>query len=58
LDRLRRYEALMKQNNVKFDPLHEDNGTEKSSPNDYNSDRDQVDEEGSQIRAEGVAEVK
>ncbi|RYC85495.1 hypothetical protein BFJ63_vAg11595 [Fusarium oxysporum f. sp. narcissi] len=58
LDRLRRYEALMKQNNVKFDPLHEDNGTEKSSPNDYNSDRDQVDEEGSQVRAEGVAEVK
>ncbi|KAF5534017.1 C6 transcription factor [Fusarium mexicanum] len=55
LDRLRRYEELMKQNNVNFDPLHEDNGTEKSSPNDYNSDRD---EEGSQGRAEGVAEVK
>ncbi|KAF5985002.1 C6 transcription factor [Fusarium coicis] len=58
LDRLRRYEALMKQNNVKFDPLHEDNGTEKSSPNYYHSDRDQGDEDDSQIRSEGVAEVK
>ncbi|KAF4331807.1 C6 transcription factor [Fusarium beomiforme] len=44
-------------NNVKFDPLHEDNSTEKSSPNDYNSDRDQ-DDETSQDRAEGVAEIK
>lgn len=48
----------MKQNNVKFDPLHEDDGTEKSSPNDYHSDRDQGDEDGSQVRSEGVAEVK
>lgn len=48
----------MKQNNVKFDPLHEDNGTDKSSPNDYHSDRDQGDEDDSQVRSEGVAEVK
>ncbi|CAF3556337.1 unnamed protein product [Fusarium graminearum] len=59
LDRLRRYEALMKQNNVKFDPLHDDNNsTAKSSPNDYYSDDEQKEDGGSQDRSEAVSEVK
>jgi hypothetical protein len=59
LDRLRRYETLMKQNNVKFEPLHDENSsTAKSSPNDYYSDNEQRGDESSQDRSESVSEVK
>jgi hypothetical protein len=59
LDRLRRYETLMKQNNVKFDPLHDDNSsTTKNSPNDYYSDDERREDESPQDRSEAVSEVK
>lgn len=32
LDRLRRYEDLLRQNNIKFEPLHKDPAAEKESP--------------------------
>ncbi|KAJ4022987.1 hypothetical protein NW752_003443 [Fusarium irregulare] len=55
LDRLRRYEALMKQNGVNFDPLHDDASTAKSSPQDYDSENEN---EGHQPRTEMITEVK
>ncbi|KAL6918984.1 hypothetical protein FSST1_003010 [Fusarium sambucinum] len=59
LDRLRRYEALMKQNNVKFEPLHDDNNsTAKSSPNDYYSDDEKREGGSPHDRSEDVSEVK
>ncbi|GKU11278.1 unnamed protein product, partial [Fusarium langsethiae] len=59
LNRLRRYETLMKQNNVKFDPLHDDNSsTAKNSPNDFYSDDERREGESPQDRSEAVSEVK
>ncbi|KAJ4137280.1 hypothetical protein NW768_002862 [Fusarium equiseti] len=55
LERLRRYEALMKQNNVKFDPLHDDASTAKSSPQEYDSDNE---DGNAQARSGGITEVK
>jgi len=55
LERLRRYEALMKQNNVKFDPLHDDASTAKNSPQDYDSENENESQQG---RSEGITEVK
>ena len=46
LDRLRRYEDLLRQNNVKFEPLHKDAAVEKESPNaatNYDSDEEKPD---------------
>ncbi|KAE9364811.1 hypothetical protein N431DRAFT_389140 [Stipitochalara longipes BDJ] len=43
LERVRKYEDLLRQNNVKFDPLHKDVAGEKGSPNTHvgdNSDDD------------------
>ncbi|KAH7133751.1 fungal-specific transcription factor domain-containing protein [Dactylonectria macrodidyma] len=38
LDRLRKYEDLLRKNNVSFEPLHKDWGTDRESPNaDTNS---------------------
>ncbi|RGP77585.1 transcriptional regulatory [Fusarium longipes] len=59
LDRLRRYETLMRQSNVKFEPLHDDNiTTAKSSPNDYYSDNEQKEDVRPEDRTEMVSEVK
>lgn len=33
LERLRKYEDLLRQNNIKFEPLHKDPAAEKQSPN-------------------------
>ncbi|KAK9343537.1 hypothetical protein V1522DRAFT_394310 [Lipomyces starkeyi] len=33
LERLRKYEDLLRQNNIKFEPLHKDSAGEKESPN-------------------------
>jgi len=44
LERLRNYEDLLRQNNVKFDPLHKDVAGDKQSPDTHigdNSDDDQ-----------------
>ena len=44
LERLRKYEDLLRQNNVRFDPLHKDLAGDKQSPDthvDDNSDDDQ-----------------
>jgi hypothetical protein len=41
LERLRKYEDLLRQNNIKFEPLHKDTVSEKESPNaegGYDSD--------------------
>jgi hypothetical protein len=38
LDRLRKYEDLLRQNNVKFEPLHKDGAREKESPNTHAGD--------------------
>ena len=49
LDRLRKYEDLLRQNNIKFEPLHKDLAGEKESPNaegGYDSDNDQPDAVG------------
>lgn len=46
---------LMKENNVKFDPLHDDASTAKSSPQEYDSD---IEDGSSQARSEGITEVK
>jgi hypothetical protein len=43
LERLRKYEDLLRQNNIKFDPLHKDVAGEQASPNTQvgdNSDDD------------------
>ncbi|KAI3570733.1 hypothetical protein IWW34DRAFT_676283 [Fusarium oxysporum f. sp. albedinis] len=59
LERLRKYEALMRQNNVKFEPLHEQNDTtEKDSPKSHLSDHEDAESEGSHARPEGVPEAK
>ena len=55
LERLRRYETLMKQNGVNFDPLHDDAGMAKSSPQDYDSENEN---ESHQPRTEMITEVK
>ena len=44
LERLRKYEDLMRQNNVKFEPLHKDSAGERESPKvggSYDSDDEQ-----------------
>ncbi|MCJ1356057.1 MAG: hypothetical protein MMC33_006051, partial [Icmadophila ericetorum] len=44
LERLRKYEDLLRQNNIKFEPLHKDSAGEKESPNveaGYDSDDEQ-----------------
>jgi hypothetical protein len=44
LERLRKYEDLLRQNNIKFEPLHKDLAAEKESPNaegGYDSDDEQ-----------------
>ena len=44
LERLRKYEDLLHQNNIKFEPLHRDSAGEKESPNaggGYDSDDEQ-----------------
>jgi hypothetical protein len=33
LERIRKYEDLLRQNNIKFEPLHKDSAGEKESPN-------------------------
>ncbi|RFU30785.1 hypothetical protein B7463_g5556, partial [Scytalidium lignicola] len=38
LDRLRKYEDLLRQNNIKFEPLHKDPAGEKGSPNTQGGD--------------------
>ncbi len=38
LERLRKYEDLLRQNNVKFEPLHKDPVEEKESPNTQGGD--------------------
>jgi Fungal Zn(2)-Cys(6) binuclear cluster domain len=38
LERLRRYEDLLRQNNIKFEPLHKDPAGEKESPNTQGGD--------------------
>ncbi|KAF4967704.1 hypothetical protein FSARC_4764 [Fusarium sarcochroum] len=59
LERLRKYEALMRQNNVKFEPLHEHNDTpEKTSPDTQISDHEYAESEGSHARSEGISEVR
>jgi hypothetical protein len=56
---LRKYEAIMRQNNVKFDALHEGpNDTEKNSPDDYYSDHEQGDDGSSRARSEETTEAK
>lgn len=45
LERVRRYEELLRTNSVGFEPLHNDTATGKTSPNtegDYGSDYDKV----------------
>jgi hypothetical protein len=59
LERLKKYETIMRQNNVKFDAMHnETNNTEKSSPTDYYSDHEQGDDESSRARSEETNEAK
>ena len=44
LERLRKYEDLLRQNNIKFEPLHKDAAVDKESPNaegSYDSDDEQ-----------------
>jgi hypothetical protein len=41
LERLRKYEDLLRQNHITFDPLHGGSTSQKESPNDYDSDDDQ-----------------
>ena len=44
LERLRKYEDLLRQNNIKFEPLHEEAAREKEPPNvegGYDSDNEQ-----------------
>jgi hypothetical protein len=38
LERLRKYEGLLRQNNIKFEPLHKDLAGEKESPNTQGGD--------------------
>lgn len=38
LERLRKYEDLLRQNNIKFEPLHKDPAGEKESPNTQGGD--------------------
>lgn len=38
LERLRKYEDLLRQNNIKFEPLHKDPAREKESPNTQGGD--------------------
>ena len=45
----------MKQNGVNFDPLHDDAGMAKSSPQDYDSENEN---ESHQPRTEMITEVK
>lgn len=58
LERLRKYEAIMRQNNVKFDALHDGTNDVKSSPDDYYSDHEQEDDESSRARSEETTEAK
>ncbi|KAG5657463.1 hypothetical protein KAF25_006027 [Fusarium avenaceum] len=58
LERLRKYEAIMRQNNVKFDALHDGTNDVKSSPDDYYSDHEQGDDESSRARSEETTEAK
>jgi Fungal Zn(2)-Cys(6) binuclear cluster domain len=49
LDRIRKYEDMLRQNNIKFEPLHRDLALEKESPNtegDYDSDDEQPEAAG------------
>jgi hypothetical protein len=67
LERLRKYEDLLRQNNIKFDPLHDQTG-EKTSPSadgHYDSEEEQQDAEGSylpspsrSVKSEKVHELK
>jgi Fungal Zn(2)-Cys(6) binuclear cluster domain len=43
LERLRKYEDILRQNNIKFDPLHKDSAGDRDSPN--TQDGDESDEE-------------
>ena len=47
----------MKQNGVKFDALHDDAGTAKSSPQDYDSENENAND-SLQPRTEMITEVK
>ncbi|KAI4153038.1 MAG: hypothetical protein LQ340_002546 [Diploschistes diacapsis] len=51
LDRLRKYEDLLRQNNVKFEPLHKDLAGEKESPNVKGND-DSDDEQAKTVGAD------
>jgi hypothetical protein len=45
LERLRKYEDLLRKHNIKFEPLHPDQGSEKPSPDGdggYDSDDEQA----------------
>ena len=42
LDRLRRYEALLRQHNVKFEPLHKDAGVSRTEAPDVQRNRAQI----------------
>jgi hypothetical protein len=45
----------MKQNGIKFDALHDDASTAKSSPQEYDSENENESQQG---RSEGITEVK
>lgn len=55
LDRLRRYEDLLRQNDVAFDPLH---GTSSVDKGDFNAERDDpLDEEQPEVTGRGSSTI-
>ena len=68
LERLRRYEDMLRQNDIKFEPLHKNTTGEKESTNEergYESDDDQREAGGADgwspsttVKSERVCEAK
>jgi hypothetical protein len=64
LERLHKYEDLLRRNNIKFDPLHKE-PAEKESPSPYASENEQLESVGAYglssstiIQSERVYEAK
>jgi len=52
LERLRKYEDLLRQNNIKFEPLHKHPAGEKESPNTQGGDESDDDEQPEAVGAD------